>query len=665
MDKKNVLKGFTLVELTFVIAIIGGILSVIMGSLPVVMEYYKTIETDKKIEEIKAGIIGFVAKNGFLPNQTEYASITPNIRDGWDNPILYSFSTRLIADDVCFRGSTEKSITGTHTVSDVAFILQSKGKNLNSQMVISNDISNTISVGTIVDNDNSDGVTPKEFDDRLSWMTLTELRTLSGCKDHPLRITTNEMPYGFVGMNYSAKVFATDGIKYSDNTYTWCILSSDLPDGLLIANASIAASYNTCTWTRGDVISFTGVPTEYGSFNMNVYVRDDNDQAGNNDNQAFKNLTITIHPEQADSNLSSNGLSFSDDLGSLNNVENKPGLITTDPANNSLQMINSNYYSAVCTWFDTAIPFRNTTIRAYFNFQFTLTETNVNEAQHYADGYTFSLIDSALGKTVCGTTGEYMAYGGIVGKSYATEIDVYRNTNHTDPNGNHISFLKNGSVDHINNTLSGNCNTNSNSNGCKYWSSGDRIHFEDGSAHEYRVEIINGYSNSSCTTLVENGNYTKMKVFLDRSGLKNNLETDSTETPDIIYCDRTNNDLTNVLVGFTASSGGGNQDVIIKDFNLKYFTNTTTTEPVSPFSIVRTVQSSWGTGRCETVAVNSTGPTMQNWSVEIVFPANETINDTWNAARSGTTGTVTFNNTAAWNQASSSDPGEFGFCVQF
>jgi len=661
MGKKILLKkGFTLLEISFVLAIIGIFMSIFMGVLPVLNEYYRTLETDKKLVEMKSAVIGFVAKNGYLPNNNEFRTLVSNLKDGWNNEINYSYSTRLINDDVCFRGSTEKNIIGTSIVNDVAFVLQSKGKNTKSQVDINSTTLDIPILGKIVND--------FEFDDRLNWMTLSELRTLSGCETQPLRITTNEMPYGYVGTVYSGKIFATDGIKYSDNTYTWCIVSDKLPAGLTVTNSSVVSNYNNCNWIRGNNIVLGGTPTEYGSFNMQVFVRDNNDEVGNNDNQAFKNLTITIHPPYQSDNNSSNtnsGLSFSSNLSDLTNIQSQSGLTTVDKTSNSLQMINSQYNGASCSWFNTAIPFKNYTIRAYMNFKFSLVEPVNTQLNGYADGFTLSFINQTIGKSSCGNNGEYLGYGGIVGTSYASEVDVYRNTNHNDPSGNHVAFLKNGSVDHVNSTLSGNCTTNSNQAGCKYWNSTSSTHFETGLTHQYRIEIVNGYSTSSCTTLIQNGNYTKIKLFLDETDLSTDLTTDYVgNTPDIVYCDQTDSALSNVYVGFTSASGGGTQQVTFKDFNLKYFPNNYTT-PVSPFTFTRTIQSQWGTGRCENVYVHSTSSSLTDWTVIIPLNNGETLNNVWNAGYDKISGNVTFNNTGSWNQVSSSTDASFGFCVGF
>lgn len=669
MGKKILLKnGFTLLELSFVIAIIGILMSIFLGVLPMLNEYYRTLETDKKLNEIKAAIIGFVASKGYLPNNNEFNTLLSNTKDGWNNNIIYSYSTRLINDDVCFRGSTEKTINGNTTSNDVAFVIQSKGQNTNSQIEINVDSLTIPETGVLIDNDNSDGIINKEYDDRLAWMTLSELRTLSGCETHPLRITTNELPYGYVGNLYSGKIFATDGIKYSDNTYTWCIVSDKLPNGLIISNSNVVSNYNNCNWTRGNHIVFGGTPTEYGSFNMQIFVRDNNDENGNNDNQAFKNLSLTINPPfQTSENNNSNttGLSFSSNLSDLSNVQSKDGLITTDKNSNSLQMINSQYNGSSCSWFNTAIPFKNYTIRAYMNFQFNLIEPVNTQDYGYADGFTLSFINQTIGKSSCGNNGEYLGYGGLIGSSYASEVDVFRNANHNDPYGNHISFLKNGSVDHVNSTLSGNCTINSSQSGCKYWDNSSSTHFETGEIHQYRIEITNGYSSNSCNTIIENGDYTKIKVFLDKTDLKNDLSTDySTNSPEIIYCDKTDSSLSNVYVGFTSASGSGTQQVTFKDFDLKYYPNTYSTVPVSAFTFTRTTQSQWNNGRCENVSVHSTSNSPIDWTISININ-NETLTDVWNAGYDKTTGNITFNNTGSWNKVSSNKDGEFGFCVSF
>jgi len=270
-----------------------------------------------------------------------------------------------------------------------------------------------------------------------------------------------------------------------------------------------------------------------------------------------------------------NDISFTNNLSDLANVQSSAGLVTSNSRNNSIQLINSAGSSYACSWFPTEVNFKNMTIRRYYNFQLTRIETNPSETNGYGDGYTFAMIDRNTGTNVCGALGHNEGYGGIPGISYATEIDYWRTSSTVnDPAGNHVSFLKNGSVNHIRSSISGNCNLNSNLSGCKYWNSTNATHFEDGNTHEFRFEIKHGYTDNTCTTLSSTGTYAKFKVFTDYRDLKNNLSIDYvTNPPDITYCENVNTSLSKVLFGFTMGTGGAVQNLIIKDFALKSVRN--------------------------------------------------------------------------------------------
>lgn len=562
-------KGFSLIEMTFVIIIIGILLGLTVGTLPIILEQYNTVNTDKKLKEIKSAIVGFTAKNGYLPNNTEFNSLVSNINDGWNSTINFSPSSRLINDDVCFRGSTEKNITiGSNTTDDIAFTIQSKGKNMNSQLDISLDDLTIPALGSFVDNDNSDGSTTKEFDDRLDWMTLSELRTLSGCQTHTILITSNELPFGNVNQTYNGKIFASGGIKFSDNTYEWCIVSEEIPTGLNFTNTLIADDYTNCVWTRGENIIIDSVPTQSGSFNLNVYVRDDNEI--NNQNETSKNFTITINPEILVSTVTnSSQVSFANNIGDL--VEVESGGDSVQVNGDELRLLNNLNSSSACSWFPNSIPFKDTSIYVYFNFEFSKIESDPTQDNGYADGFTFSLIEESIGDNVCGSSGERLGYAGIVGSSYAIEFDIYRNGNQNDPTGNHTSLQKNGSVQHVNNDLSGDCSLNDNTSGCRYWNNNESSHFETGNIHNVKLEIKNGY-NANCTNQ-NGGNYTKFTVYQDLLNLDQNLNQDYVGTPTIIGCNYTDSNFENTIIGFTAGSGGQNQTVIIRDFELEYVRN--------------------------------------------------------------------------------------------
>jgi len=98
----------------------------------------------------------------------------------------------------------------------------------------------------------------------------------------PLTITTEGLPDGIVGTEYSATLSASGGIP----PYTWSISSGSLPNGLTLNSSTGAIS---------------GTPIEQGTYSFTVQVQDADS------NTAAKNLSITINPSDTTPPVRSNG----------------------------------------------------------------------------------------------------------------------------------------------------------------------------------------------------------------------------------------------------------------------------------------------------------------------------------------------------------------------
>ena len=87
----------------------------------------------------------------------------------------------------------------------------------------------------------------------------------------------------------------------------------------------------------------------------------------------------------------------------------------------------------------------------------------------------------------------------------------------------------------------------------------------------------------------------------------------------------------------------------------------TAPEPADAFTVTERVDSTWATGRCETVSVRNETAQSTDWQIELTLQG--TLTDHWNAVASADSGTVTFTG-VDWNRTLA--PGasaEFGFCV--
>ena len=106
---------------------------------------------------------------------------------------------------------------------------------------------------------------------------------------------------------YSAFVYGDGGVPYgSGGSYGWClqtatgVLATDLPGftatpGTASTNCQGLAE---ASWGRANNIQITkpAGASSLGSYNVTVYVRDNADTAGGNDNIAYRAFVITISP---------------------------------------------------------------------------------------------------------------------------------------------------------------------------------------------------------------------------------------------------------------------------------------------------------------------------------------------------------------------------------
>jgi hypothetical protein len=184
----------------------------------------------------------------------------------------------------------------------VAFLVVSGGGNYNVQTGNGTTVK-VYDFGTPnVDDYSGDINRPEDYDDVVKWVTLGELKTEARCPGSSLKILNNELPYGFVNSTYSATIFGDGGVPYqSGGKYRWCIEGS-LPPGLSASPNTISSnclSLNESSWGQSDNLTISGIPSSNssGSYNIKVFIRDNNDPAGDEDNVYQKSFVITINPQ--------------------------------------------------------------------------------------------------------------------------------------------------------------------------------------------------------------------------------------------------------------------------------------------------------------------------------------------------------------------------------
>jgi len=323
-------QGFTLVELAIVLVIIGLLVGLGAGLIGPLTKRTKIIETKETIDAAVESIVGYAASNNRIPCALsdnngrcatvgdEFTPIVRNPNDAWIKPLYYiedNQVTDTATGGVCGRKTTGITVrdctnagcTSYNDIQNVALVVISGSENFNIQ---TNNISGIVTVYEIdtgsVDDYTTDMNRPEPYDDIAKWITLDELRIKTGCVGPQLKVLNNELPSGKVGSAYDATGYADGGVPFSSGgNYKWCIKGT-LPTGMTNPTPGCPATTGCSTlggegateWLQINSLSITGMPTSSGSFNITVFVRDNNDSdvTQANDNCAQKSFVMTISP---------------------------------------------------------------------------------------------------------------------------------------------------------------------------------------------------------------------------------------------------------------------------------------------------------------------------------------------------------------------------------
>jgi prepilin-type N-terminal cleavage/methylation domain-containing protein len=329
--------GFTLVELAIVLVVVGLVLVLGTTLIGPLTKSVKRNETKEIVNAAVESIASFASSSKRLPLDpvgdptAEFYRSVRNSNDAWTKPLLYMMDASLTTipggttDAICGRKSTGYTVcrdavcTATTNIPNVAFVIVSRAENYNIQTgTLVNGVCparqtcvRVYETGTPNIDDYSSLLPPdpdplraENYDDIVKWVTLDELRTKVGCQGAQLKIVNNELPYGFVNSAYTVTVFADGGIPYTVGVgkYRWCIqpASGSLPAGITATPNTVngnCSSFAETSWLRADSLVFSGTPTTQNSYQMTIFVRDNNDLAGTNNNKAQRNFVLTINPQ--------------------------------------------------------------------------------------------------------------------------------------------------------------------------------------------------------------------------------------------------------------------------------------------------------------------------------------------------------------------------------
>ncbi|WP_022855783.1 prepilin-type N-terminal cleavage/methylation domain-containing protein [Thermodesulfobacterium thermophilum] len=583
-------KGFTLIEIAIVLIILGFLIGLGASLVGVLTKRAKLTEAKEIVNAAVESVIGFAARENRLPLSTEFNQIVRNPYDPWNKPLVYFVDLNLTsnpnnpAEGICGKKTTDLIVCTdpncTNRIENVAFIVVSGGPNYNVQTG-----SNATSCpsgktcyrvypqGTPnIDGYPYDLARPEEYDDVVKWITLEELRIKIGCQGSQLKILNNELPYGYVGSQYNATVYAQGGVPFlvGNGKYRWCVQGT-IPSGITIDPNVISndcLSLDETSWGQADVLTLTGSPSQQGSFFLTIFVRDNQDPNGGNDNIAQKALVLTINPSTSSTGGPQGAMvSFDNNINQFLQTENNQNAVNV--VGNVLQLGGNTYSSYGCFWFPSSYQLDGKTMRTYFEFRFLNPDTS-SDSRNYADGFTFAVVADSMPTTACGGTGERLGFDGLSYDSVAVEFDVYPNGGRNDPGTyNHIAIVKRGSVTHGGSTPMGtNPVCNNQDSGCRYTSNPTWL--EDGVKHSVRIEIQTK-CNPNCNNCGSNPqNYALIKAWVDCINC-NDLTRDYSSTPTISHCFELPTSMSSVKFGFTQATGGSTQTVEISNFGIGFY----------------------------------------------------------------------------------------------
>ncbi|GEM_PF-187513 len=320
-------KGFTLVEMTIVLVIVGLLIGLGSSMIGPLTTMSKVRESREIVESDMAAITGWAASNNRLPDTlggvTDFISVAKRPTDAWGRTVIYLYDSNLAPasatkDTICGRKTTLVTVQTSDpvaTVSNVAFVILNQGEDATTQVniggtpLISGAVAGTITV-------------PAGTDDIVRWVTLDELRSRIGCQGAQLKIVNNELPPATVGSPYPSSTagavvnLIVDGGATSASTMRWCIEATSatpLPAGISFSStnptlpirvtpAGTCASLPEASWgvvaLAPNRLALSGTPaaSTQGVYFFTLYVRDNNDAAGSNDNIASKVFVLTVNP---------------------------------------------------------------------------------------------------------------------------------------------------------------------------------------------------------------------------------------------------------------------------------------------------------------------------------------------------------------------------------
>jgi len=319
MDLAGFNEGFSLVEVAIVLVIVGIIIGIGSGLLGPLVKRAKYNESKDIVNTAVESVVSYGASRNKLPITGDFTSTISNPNDAWQKSLFYVVDSNLTdtaLGGICGRKTTNLTVkicpdltcaSPTSTINNVAFIVLSGGGDYNNQTSGTQAVTSATTVKVfetdyVVDNYTGDMDRSEAYDDIVEWVGINELRTKVNCTGAALRILNNELPFTTSGDTYSASIFADGGVPFSSGgDYRWCRQES-ASSGLTFTPSTLSTNCSGLaegSWSQGDDLVLSGTSSTAGTYNLNFFVRDNNDSSSTDDNIAQRSLVLTVNPAAA------------------------------------------------------------------------------------------------------------------------------------------------------------------------------------------------------------------------------------------------------------------------------------------------------------------------------------------------------------------------------
>lgn len=200
--------------------------------------------------------------------------------------------------------------------------------------------------------------------------------------------------------------------------------------------------------------------------------------------------------------------SFATDFGNFA-VAGDSGAVNAKADDATLTLQDASGTNGGCFWFGDAIPLAGKTLRAFYDFKFTnsdsFTQTGSSDTFDNGYGFTLQLVEGGMGvPSRCGSTANMGALTGTVGDvwgnpSIVVETDVRNTSSKNDPSANHTAIMLNGNLYHSAGTMGSLCDGSQ--SGCRFSPENKFEEFPTPLSHNQRIEIVTG-CNPSCSSCI-------------------------------------------------------------------------------------------------------------------------------------------------------------------